>query len=64
MVCSSCGIANEAGRKFCKACGERLMVVCPTCGAANTPDSRFCGECGGRLEAALTRTPPPTTPSR
>jgi class 3 adenylate cyclase len=46
VLCSSCGTANEPGRKFCKECGTRLAVACPACGAANAPDAKFCGECG------------------
>jgi class 3 adenylate cyclase/tetratricopeptide (TPR) repeat protein len=49
MICSSCGTANETGRKFCKECGSALVVVCPTCASPNAPDSKFCGECGAAL---------------
>src|ERR671934_2577156 len=49
MICSNCGTENEAGRKFCKECGQSLALRCPACGAANTPDSKFCGECGSPL---------------
>ena len=49
MHCARCGTDNEAGRKFCKECGERLSVACPACGAANAPDAKFCGECATRL---------------
>ena len=52
VTCSSCGTANEAGRKFCKECGAPLALVCPGCGAANAPDAKFCGECAERLVAA------------
>ena len=50
MICSSCGSANEPGRKFCGECGTRLAVSCPACGSANTPGARFCGECGSSLQ--------------
>jgi class 3 adenylate cyclase/tetratricopeptide (TPR) repeat protein len=53
MICQECRTDNEAGRKFCKQCGELLALACPACASANTADSRFCGECG----AALTSTP-------
>ena len=49
MLCSSCGSANEAGRKFCGECGSKLAATCPTCGSANAQAARFCGECGGSL---------------
>ncbi|MEO6059299.1 MAG: adenylate/guanylate cyclase domain-containing protein [Candidatus Limnocylindria bacterium] len=59
MICSNCGTANEAGRKFCKECASGLAVSCPTCGAANAPDAKFCGECASPL-AAATATPAKT----
>ena len=49
MTCARCGTDNDAGRKFCKECGERLSVTCPSCGAPNPPDAKFCGECAARL---------------
>lgn len=52
MVCSACGAANEAARKFCKECGTALAMICASCSSPNTPDSKFCGECGARLTAA------------
>jgi len=53
VVCSTCGIENETGRKFCKECGERLAATCPSCGATNTPDAKYCGECATRLPGAV-----------
>jgi class 3 adenylate cyclase/tetratricopeptide (TPR) repeat protein len=47
--CSSCGAANDAGRKFCGQCGARLAIACDACGAANSPGDRFCGECGSPI---------------
>ncbi len=57
MTCSACGTTNEPGRKFCKECGQRLVLGCPACGAANAADDKFCGECGNSLEP--TRRPEP-----
>ena len=59
MVCSSCGTENEAGRKFCDACGTALLVACSTCGASNRPGARFCGECATPLAGVAV--PSPTT---
>jgi class 3 adenylate cyclase/tetratricopeptide (TPR) repeat protein len=52
VICSSCGSANEAGRKFCGECGTRLVPGCPSCGAQNAPGTKFCGECGTPLAGA------------
>jgi class 3 adenylate cyclase len=49
MTCSSCNVANEPGRKFCRECGERLATMCASCGAANASDDKYCGECGQPL---------------
>jgi uncharacterized OB-fold protein len=62
LVCSSCGKASTADRKFCAECGGKLDaekpsgepdgLVCSSCGAASTPDKKFCAECGGKLISA------------
>jgi class 3 adenylate cyclase/tetratricopeptide (TPR) repeat protein len=49
MVCPACGAANDAGRKFCGACGRALATACTRCGSANPPTVQFCGECGAAL---------------
>ena len=49
MPCAVCGVANDAGRRFCRECGTRLTVACPGCGAENGPSDRFCGECGSLM---------------
>ena len=52
MVCGSCGVTNETGRKFCAECGTRLSIACPACGAPNAPAAKFCGECGAAVPVA------------
>ena len=59
LSCSSCGFANEAGRKFCGECGNPLSSECPSCGTQNPPGIKFCGECG----AALTTSATPAAPA-
>ena len=49
LSCSSCGFANELGRKFCGECGNPLSSACPSCGTQNPPGIKFCGECGTAL---------------
>jgi Adenylate cyclase, family 3 (some proteins contain HAMP domain) len=49
VTCASCGTLNEAGRKFCNECGNRLEVSCGVCGTANPAGAKFCGECGNTL---------------
>jgi class 3 adenylate cyclase/tetratricopeptide (TPR) repeat protein len=63
VVCSSCGTANEPGRKFCGECGSRLAAPCPSCGTSNAPTARFCGECGTRLDAGSVPATAPAAPA-
>ena len=65
MDCRACGTANDAGRKFCAACGSRLVDTCPNCGTANSPTDRFCGECGsplGGVDAGVAHVTSPSWP--
>ena len=50
MKCSSCGVENAAGRKFCVECGAKLALSCAACGTPHAPAEKFCGECGGELK--------------
>ncbi|MBA3688722.1 MAG: AAA family ATPase [Chloroflexi bacterium] len=57
VICSSCGTANQAGRKFCAQCGTGLGRACAVCGTLNPPSDRFCGECGSALADAPAASP-------
>lgn len=46
MMCSRCGAAVAANKKFCGDCGAALPWQCGSCGSENAPDKRFCGDCG------------------
>ena len=63
MTCSSCGTANEPGRKFCRECGAALALGCPSCGAPNAAEDKFCGDCGAQLTATPAAGPAPPAPS-
>ena len=62
MRCSSCGIENPGGKKFCSECGAAIPRGCAQCGADNAPGAKFCGECGAPLSAPVSA-PLPKTPS-
>ena len=62
MICSNCGTANEAGRKFCIECASRLAAGCPNCGTANPPAAKFCGECATPLSGAIATAPADAAP--
>jgi hypothetical protein len=49
MKCPECQTENPETRKFCRECGEKLLLVCPECNAENLPGDKFCGECGHSL---------------
>jgi len=48
VKCSKCGDSNEAGAKFCHACGNSLATTkrCEKCGDMNDIIARFCDNCG------------------
>ena len=62
-ICANCGTPNNAARKFCLKCGQRLPEgevipprICPNCSTPNNPARRFCMKCGTSLVEAA---PPP-----
>jgi class 3 adenylate cyclase/tetratricopeptide (TPR) repeat protein len=55
MKCPKCQCENPHGRKFCRECGAKLLLVCPGCGYENLPEDKFCGECGQKLDEAVAR---------
>jgi class 3 adenylate cyclase/tetratricopeptide (TPR) repeat protein len=65
VLCTACGAANDAGRKFCGECGSSLAITCPSCGTANSPAVKFCGECGTALTGSVASTAlaPAATPA-
>ena len=60
-ICGSCGMLNDAGAKFCAACGMAIRAeavseykvedygICPLCGAALQEEAVFCYTCGARI---------------
>jgi predicted ATPase/class 3 adenylate cyclase len=63
MVCSSCGVENPAGAKFCHECASPLARVCPSCGFAALPVAKFCNECGTTLTPSSQPAPPTVVPT-
>ncbi len=51
IACLACGTQNDADRRFCVECGNRLSSGCAVCGTVNPPDAKFCGQCGNNLAA-------------
>ncbi|UCE64513.1 MAG: zinc ribbon domain-containing protein, partial [Nitrospirota bacterium] len=50
MNCSNCQTANPDDAKFCRECGQKLLLVCPNCRHENLPGSKFCNNCGFNLD--------------
>jgi len=46
MRCGACAYENEAGSRFCAACGASLASVCAHCGRDLPETARFCTSCG------------------
>lgn len=57
MKCSKCSHENSEGKKFCEACGEKLVAKCPACDAENPPGAKFCEKCGGPLKTQGSASP-------
>jgi class 3 adenylate cyclase/tetratricopeptide (TPR) repeat protein len=65
MQCPKCQIENPTGKKFCRKCGTKLVVICPNCKVDNNPEDSFCGECGYDFTKTSAPTPQPIeTPSK
>ena len=59
MKCPKCQAENLDSRKFCRKCGDQLVLICPRCSSQNLPGDEFCGDCGHKLTQL-----PPLDPSR
>jgi class 3 adenylate cyclase/tetratricopeptide (TPR) repeat protein len=53
MKCPKCQCENPHGRKFCRECGAKLLLVCSQCRYENLPGDKFCGECGQNLDEVV-----------
>jgi formylglycine-generating enzyme required for sulfatase activity len=46
--CPSCGVKNDASRRFCRGCGESLEAPCLSCTKPIPMWEEICGSCGAR----------------
>ena len=75
-TCEACATENAWNRRFCRACGAKVVARCAGCDFGNAISDSFCGGCGSDLtldveelapqEAAKSVTRPlsPPTPPR
>ena len=50
MRCSSCGIENRKGARFCAGCGTALVAaICSECGTEISSSAKFCDRCGATV---------------
>jgi hypothetical protein len=54
MPCTSCGLPNEPGTRFCTRCGTNLeaRALCPTCSHVQAAGNQFCMSCGAGMSGA------------
>ncbi len=54
MPCTSCGLPNEPGTRFCTRCGTSLeaRALCPTCSHVQAAGNQFCMSCGAGMSGA------------
>src|SRR5262245_3766251 len=64
MQCSRCQADNQAGRKFCRTCGQALPVPCAQCSFVNELGDQFCGGCGQPFTVTLSTQPPTVVSSQ
>ncbi len=50
IIRCKCGEIISDDSKFCRKCGEKLVISCAMCGNENPMDSKFCENCGCELE--------------
>jgi class 3 adenylate cyclase len=55
MRCTTCGIDNAAGSRFCNQCATPLSRACPKCAHLNAPDAKFCAECAEALTSDVSK---------
>ena len=46
--CASCGVQNDASRRFCRGCGGSLEAPCLTCDKPMPIGEEICGSCGAK----------------
>ena len=49
MKCPKCQHENPQENRFCRKCGNELLLSCSKCGAEVLSDDLFCGKCGQEL---------------
>jgi class 3 adenylate cyclase/tetratricopeptide (TPR) repeat protein len=59
MRCQACAHDNEAGSRFCVACGDPLVSICTACGEECPETARFCARCGMPRKSAARRADEP-----
>ncbi len=51
-ACEACDTDNGWNRRFCRACGAKIVAACGACDFGNAIADLFCGGCGGDLAAS------------
>jgi formylglycine-generating enzyme required for sulfatase activity len=46
--CPSCGVKNDASRRFCRGCGDSLEAPCLSCAKPMPMWEEICGSCGSK----------------
>jgi serine/threonine protein kinase len=51
--CPSCGVRNDASRRFCRSCGDSLEAPCLSCSKPMPMWEEICGSCGAKQTPLL-----------
>lgn len=49
-TCPKCGLFNSDEQRFCRECGQSLIVDCVLCHEKNKVGTRYCTRCGVNLK--------------
>lgn len=47
--CNKCSAQNTESRRFCRECGNLMVLYCGQCGFGNLQNDNYCGGCGINL---------------
>lgn len=63
-TCEACATENAWNRRFCRACGAKVVASCGCCDFGNAISDAFCGGCGSDLAVEVMALQPQEVPTK